>query len=91
MDRSLRGGTSSVTGLEHTPCHVVTEKINSVRVSLSQNVSILLRTHLDKHHLGRFNKMWDRYARKHLLVYSLDGVFDWDLAPVELIMYFVRD
>jgi hypothetical protein len=35
--------------------------------------------------------MWDQYARKHLLVYSLNRISDWDLAPVELIFYFVRD
>jgi len=33
--------------------------------------------------------MWDQYARKHHRVYSLNGVFDWGLAPVELILNFV--
>jgi len=33
----------------------------------------------------------DQYPRKHLLVYWLDGILDCDLAPVELILCFVRD
>jgi len=33
----------------------------------------------------------DQYPRKHLFVYWLDGVVDCDLAPVELILCFVRD
>jgi len=33
----------------------------------------------------------DQYQRKHLLVYWLDGILDCYLAPVELILCFVRD